>query len=155
MPDPEQCAGVAEGQRVGRQQLAIVADWIKMYGSTGSDKYVTGFQTFGYEELKAAADVAHAGKRTDIYSYDTAALLNTWTGAARILLVAQLLAGLNLCGATRLWPRFSVAATPTRPDYWKPPVIPLIRIYAMEIPEPLFQAGNRVSKLLKQLLFLR
>ncbi|MFC7671213.1 amidohydrolase family protein [Hymenobacter humi] len=45
-------------------------DWIKMYGSTGSDKDVTGFQTFTYAEMKAAADVAHfAGKRIAIHSY--------------------------------------------------------------------------------------
>ncbi|MEO7966028.1 MAG: amidohydrolase family protein, partial [Gemmatimonadaceae bacterium] len=53
-----------------RQQLAAGADWIKMYGSTGSDQDVTGFQTFTYEEMKAAADVAHqAGKRIAIHSY--------------------------------------------------------------------------------------
>lgn len=70
VPDPGQCDGVAEVQRVARQQLAAGADWIKMYGSTGSDKDVTGFQTFGYEEMKAAADVAHhAGKRIAIHSY--------------------------------------------------------------------------------------
>ena len=70
VPDPGQCDGVAEVQRVARQQLAAGADWIKMYGSTGSDKDVTGFQTFGYEEMKAAAEVAHrAGKRIAIHSY--------------------------------------------------------------------------------------
>lgn len=41
-----------------------------MYGSTGSAKDVTGFQIFSYEEMKAAADVAHyAGKRIAIHSY--------------------------------------------------------------------------------------
>ena len=70
VPDPGQCDGVAEVQRVARQKLAAGADWIKMYGSTGSDQDVTGFQTFGYEEMKAAADVAHhAGKRIAIHSY--------------------------------------------------------------------------------------
>ncbi|OGX87813.1 amidohydrolase [Hymenobacter glacialis] len=70
VPDPGQCDGVAEVQRVARQQLAAGADWIKMYGSTGSDQDVTGFQTFGYEEMKAAADVAHrTGKRIAIHSY--------------------------------------------------------------------------------------
>ena len=70
VPDPGQCDGVAGVQRVARQQLAAGADWIKMYGSTGSDQDVTGFQTFGYEEMKAAADVAHhAGKRIAIHSY--------------------------------------------------------------------------------------
>ena len=69
-PDPGQCDGVAEVQRVARQQLGAGADWIKMYGSTGSDQDVTGFQTFSFEEMKAAADVAHrAGKRIAIHSY--------------------------------------------------------------------------------------
>ena len=70
VPDPGQCDGVAAVQRAARQQLAAGADWIKLYGSTGSDQDVTGFQTFTYEEMKAAADVAHfAGKRIAIHSY--------------------------------------------------------------------------------------
>ncbi len=70
IPDAGQCDGVEAVQRVARQQLAAGADWIKLYGSTGSDKDVTGFQTFTYEEMKAAADVAHfAGKRIAIHSY--------------------------------------------------------------------------------------
>ncbi len=70
IPDAGECDGVAAVQRVARQQIASGADWIKMYGSTGSDKDVTGFQTFSYEEMKAAADVAHfAGKRIAIHSY--------------------------------------------------------------------------------------
>ena len=69
-PDPGRADGVAEVQRVARQQLAAGADWIKMYGSTGSDQDVTGFQTFTFEEMKAAADVAHqAGKRISVHSY--------------------------------------------------------------------------------------
>ncbi len=69
-PDPGTCDGVAEVERVARQQIGAGADWIKMYGSTGSDQDVTGFQTFSFEEMKAAADVAHrAGKRIAIHSY--------------------------------------------------------------------------------------
>ncbi|GJG85475.1 Xaa-Pro dipeptidase [Gemmatimonadetes bacterium T265] len=69
-PGPGQADGVAEVERVARQQLAAGADWVKMYGSTGSDQDVTGFQTFGYDEMKAAADVAHrAGKRLAVHSY--------------------------------------------------------------------------------------
>lgn len=65
--------GVPAVQRVARQQIAAGADWIKMYGSTGSDQDVTGFQTFSLEEMKAAADVAHrAGKRIAIHSYGPA-----------------------------------------------------------------------------------
>ena len=69
-PDPGRADGVAEVQQVARQQIAAGADWVKMYGSTGSDQDVTGFQTFTYEEMKAAADVAHkAGKRIAVHSY--------------------------------------------------------------------------------------
>ncbi|HVR99324.1 MAG TPA: amidohydrolase family protein [Thermoanaerobaculia bacterium] len=69
-PDPGRADGVGEVQRAARQQLAAGVDWIKMYGSTGSDQDVTGFQTFTYEEMKAAVDVAHqAGKRIAIHSY--------------------------------------------------------------------------------------
>ena len=70
LPDAGQCDGIESVQRVARQQIVLGADWIKMYGSTGSDKDVTGFQTFNYDEMKAAADVAHfAGKRIAIHSY--------------------------------------------------------------------------------------
>jgi imidazolonepropionase-like amidohydrolase len=69
-PEPGRADGVAEVQRVARQQLAAGADWIKMYGSTGSDQDVTGFETYTYDEMKAAVDVAHqAGKRIAIHSY--------------------------------------------------------------------------------------
>jgi imidazolonepropionase-like amidohydrolase len=69
-PDPGLADGAAEVQRVARQQIAAGVDWIKMFGSTGSDQDVSGFQTFTYEEMKAAADVAHqAGKRIAIHSY--------------------------------------------------------------------------------------
>jgi imidazolonepropionase-like amidohydrolase len=69
-PDPGLADGVAEVQRVARQQIGAGADVIKMYGSTGSDQDVTGFQTFTYEEMKAAVEVAHqAGKRIAIHSY--------------------------------------------------------------------------------------
>jgi imidazolonepropionase-like amidohydrolase len=69
-PDPCRVDGVAEVQRAARQQIGSGADWVKMYGSTGSDQNVTGFETFSYEEMKAAADVAHrAGKRIAIHSY--------------------------------------------------------------------------------------
>jgi len=69
-PDPGLADGIAEVQRAARLQIAAGVDWIKMYGSTGSDQDVTGFQTFSYEEMKAAAEVAHqAGKRIAIHSY--------------------------------------------------------------------------------------
>jgi imidazolonepropionase-like amidohydrolase len=69
-PEGGQADGVAEVQKVARQQIAAGVDGIKMYGSTGSDQDVTGFQTYSYEEMKAAVDVAHrAAKWIAIHSY--------------------------------------------------------------------------------------
>jgi imidazolonepropionase-like amidohydrolase len=65
--------GVDEVTKVARQQIGAGADWIKVYGSTGSYEDVTGFQTFGFDEMKAAAFVAHSfGKRIAIHSYGPA-----------------------------------------------------------------------------------
>lgn len=62
--------GVPEVLRVVRQQIAAGADLIKMYASTGTDDDVTGFQTYSYEEVKAAVDAAHQfGKKIAIHSY--------------------------------------------------------------------------------------
>ncbi len=53
-----------------RQQVAARADVIKMYASTGSDQDVTGFQTFTFDEIKAAADAAHGfGRKLAVHSY--------------------------------------------------------------------------------------
>ena len=65
--------GVPEVLRVVRQQIAAGADWIKMYASTGTDDDVTGFETYNYEEIKAAVDTAHQfGKKIAIHSYGPA-----------------------------------------------------------------------------------
>ena len=62
--------GVPEVLRVVRQQIAAGANVIKMYASTGTDDDVTGFQTYNYEEIKAAVDAAHKfGKKIAIHSY--------------------------------------------------------------------------------------
>src|SRR5712692_6337336 len=62
--------GVPEVLRVVRQQIAAGADLIKLYASTGTDDDVTGFQTYSYEEIKAAVDAAHKfGKKIAIHSY--------------------------------------------------------------------------------------
>jgi imidazolonepropionase-like amidohydrolase len=62
--------GVPEVLRSVRQQIAAGADVIKMYGSTGTDDDVTGFETYNYEEMKAAVDMAHQfGKKIAIHSY--------------------------------------------------------------------------------------
>jgi imidazolonepropionase-like amidohydrolase len=62
--------GVPEVLRAVRQQIAAGADVIKMYGSTGTDDDVTGFETYSHEEMKAAVDAAHQfGKKIAIHSY--------------------------------------------------------------------------------------
>ncbi|MEP5612003.1 MAG: amidohydrolase family protein [Cyclobacteriaceae bacterium] len=62
--------GVEAVEKFAIEQLDAGADWIKMYGSTGSGNDVTGEQTFSYQEMKAAVDVAQkAGKRISIHSY--------------------------------------------------------------------------------------
>jgi imidazolonepropionase-like amidohydrolase len=62
--------GVPEVLKSVRQQIAAGADVIKMYASTGTDDDVTGFQTYSYEEIKAAVDAAHQfGKKIAIHSY--------------------------------------------------------------------------------------
>ena len=59
-----------EVMRVVREEVAAGVDVIKMYASTGTDKDVTGYQTFTFEEIKAAADLAHKyGKRLAVHSY--------------------------------------------------------------------------------------
>src|SRR5215468_10781252 len=53
-----------------KQQVDAGADYIKMYGSTGSGADVTGNQTFSFDEMKAAVDAARRyGKRIAIHSY--------------------------------------------------------------------------------------
>jgi imidazolonepropionase-like amidohydrolase len=53
-----------------KAQVAAGADWIKMYGSTGTYANVTGRQTFTDREMQVAVLAAHAaGKRIAIHSY--------------------------------------------------------------------------------------
>ena len=53
-----------------KQQADAGADYIKMYGSTGTGADVTGNETFSFDEMKAAVDAAKAlGKRIAIHSY--------------------------------------------------------------------------------------
>jgi imidazolonepropionase-like amidohydrolase len=68
--NPGTADGVTEVLKVVRAQVAAGADVIKMYGSTGSGRDLTGFQTFTYDEIKAAVDAAHAlGKKIAIHTY--------------------------------------------------------------------------------------
>ena len=63
-------ADIADIPIAVKAQVDAGADWIKMYGSTGSGADVSGDETFSFEEMKAAVDAAHAaGKRIAIHSY--------------------------------------------------------------------------------------
>jgi imidazolonepropionase-like amidohydrolase len=65
--------GVDAVMRAARQVIASGADWVKVYGSTGGFDDLTQFQTFTFEEMKAAVDVAHSlGKKIAIHSYGPA-----------------------------------------------------------------------------------
>jgi imidazolonepropionase-like amidohydrolase len=56
-----------------RQVIGSGADWVKMYGSTGGFDDLTEFQTFTFEEIKAAVDTTHAlGKKVALHSYGPA-----------------------------------------------------------------------------------
>jgi imidazolonepropionase-like amidohydrolase len=62
--------GVPQVLKAVREQVAAGADLIKMYASTGTDDDVTGFETYTYEEIKAAVDMAHKfGKKIAVHSY--------------------------------------------------------------------------------------
>ena len=65
--------GVDGVLRAVRQVIGSGADWVKMRGSTGGFDDVTQFQTFTFEEMKTAVDMAHAlGKKIAIHSYGPA-----------------------------------------------------------------------------------
>lgn len=67
---PGSAASPAEVMQAVRRQLAAGADVVKMYGSQGGFDDVGTQQTFTYEEMKAAVDVAHTmGKKIAIHSY--------------------------------------------------------------------------------------
>lgn len=62
--------GVDEVLRATRQQIVAGADVVKLFGSTGSGEDVTGYETFTFEEMRVAVQVAHQrGKRVAIHSY--------------------------------------------------------------------------------------
>jgi imidazolonepropionase-like amidohydrolase len=64
---------IAQISEAVKQQVDAGADYIKMYGSTGSGADVTGNQTFTFDEMKAAVDAAkRLGKRIAIHSYGPA-----------------------------------------------------------------------------------
>ncbi len=68
--DPGRADGVDEVKKAVRREIAAGVDWIKIYGSTGSAHDVSGNQTYTYDEMRAAVEVAQkAGKRVAIHSY--------------------------------------------------------------------------------------
>jgi len=73
VPSKGQANGVDEVARAAREQIAAGADWVKMFGSTGSAQDVSGNQTYSFEEMKEAVDTAHSlGKRIAVHSYGPA-----------------------------------------------------------------------------------
>jgi imidazolonepropionase-like amidohydrolase len=73
VPGPGTADGVAEVMLRVRQQVGAGVDWIKLFGSTGSFEDVSQFETFTFEEMKAAVDTAHAlGKHVAIHTYGPA-----------------------------------------------------------------------------------
>ncbi len=59
-----------EVMKAVRRQIGAGADVVKMYGSVGGFENVGTQQTFTYEEMKAAVEVAHTmGKKIAIHSY--------------------------------------------------------------------------------------
>lgn len=63
-------ADSAEIEIAVKAQVDAGADWIKMYGSTGSFQNVTGQQTFTDAEMRVATNAAHRyGKPIAIHSY--------------------------------------------------------------------------------------
>ena len=70
VPTGGEANGPAEVMKAVREQIAAGADVIKMFGSVGGFDNVNTNQTFGFEEMKAAVETAHAyGKKIAIHSY--------------------------------------------------------------------------------------
>ena len=64
---------IAEAITQAKAVIESGADWVKVYGSTGSFDNVTGDQTVSFEEMKAMVDTAHAaGRKIAIHSYGPA-----------------------------------------------------------------------------------
>ncbi|HEX3702141.1 MAG TPA: amidohydrolase family protein [Vicinamibacterales bacterium] len=70
VPSGGEANGRAEVLKAVREQVAAGADVIKMFGSVGGFDNVNTTQTFTFEEMQAAVEVAHAyGKKIAIHSY--------------------------------------------------------------------------------------
>lgn len=63
-------SGPYEMMRMVREVVALGADWIKLFASTGGTQNLTGDATFTVEEIKAAVEIAHPlGKKVAVHSY--------------------------------------------------------------------------------------
>jgi imidazolonepropionase-like amidohydrolase len=72
-PSRGQAYGPEEVARAAQEQIKAGADWVKMFGSTGSAEDVSGNQTYSFEEIKAAVYTAHElGKKVAVHSYGPA-----------------------------------------------------------------------------------
>lgn len=66
-------SGPSEMIRAVREVIALGADWIKLFGSTGGTQNLTGDRTLTVEEIKAAVEIAHPlGKKVALHSYGPA-----------------------------------------------------------------------------------
>ena len=66
-----------------KAQVDAGADWIKMYGSTGSFQNVTSVQTFTNDEMRVATETAHRyGKPIAIHSYGAAGAIGALNAGA-------------------------------------------------------------------------
>jgi imidazolonepropionase-like amidohydrolase len=93
-----------------RAQVDAGADWIKMYGSTGTYANVTGVQTFTDVEMRVAVETAHRlGRPIAIHSYgDSGGLAAIRAGAESV----EHPAGLN-DAAIAEWARRGTMYVPT------------------------------------------
>ncbi len=93
-----------------RAQVDAGADWIKMYGSTGTYANVTGVQTFTDVEMRVAVETAHRlGRPIAIHSYgDSGGLAAIRAGAESV----EHPAGLN-DAAIAEWARRGTVYVPT------------------------------------------
>src|SRR5262245_56937078 len=67
---PDGKVDLAEAAKQVKTRVDEGADWIKVFGSTGSYNIVTGDQTVSYDEMKTIVDTAHSlGHKVAIHSY--------------------------------------------------------------------------------------
>jgi imidazolonepropionase-like amidohydrolase len=104
--DTSQTPVAAQIAAMVKRQVEAGADYIKMYGSTGSGADVTGTETFTFDEMKAAVDAAKQfGKRIAIHSYGPQ--------GGRDAVPARQRSSIRSISTARRWPRWFVAGRST------------------------------------------